>query len=220
MNRKEITEWFLNHVNNMKPGNSNVAKYTTYLNSLNNKQFDELMAELKQGKKTLPYIAPVLSKDSIDIEKTLKVADAIGVNMFQRLILIDPITGLKYKTPETYLVMQFVVRRQAQDVTAKKSVAADSLHVDSLTGQASGPSKTAQLTLSELINLDSLGFTAGPHELLNTRGGNEKAWRYAKQSLIDTGHYTLSEADKIDSRPKVIGTFNMLLLGCYLQSNF
>ncbi len=218
MNRKQVTDWFLTKLHDLQPNNKNIEFYKKYLNNLSDIEFTNLMEDLKTEKKVLPYYCANLHDEDVPLENSLKVAKQLGLELFQRIWFIDPITKVKYLTPEKYFIIHLPVRRQVQHLEKGKSVVENSDYIDNLTGQPTNVSKTAQISLPELLTLDSLGLHKSIEEMINVRGGNELAFRDAKRSLINTGKYSLQQAKELNSRPTSIETLRSFLLGMHIDS--
>ena len=219
MNRVEVTKWFVDKINLLQPGNSNVAMYKEYLSSLSDVEFSELMAKLKSGDIILPYYSANLHDKDVGITEALKVGDSLGINFFQQLQITDDISGTTYITPERYFIVYLPIRRQSQHVDKGKSVAKNNKYTDTLTGQATGPSRTSRLSLPEIINLESAGLHSAILEFINIRGGNILGFREAKRSTLDTGQYTLKDIGELGSRPTSTATLHAFLLGMMLDNN-
>jgi len=218
-NRKELTEWFLGLIEKLLPGNKNTQMYKTHFNSLSDEAFGELMDKLADEEIVLPYYSANISAKDVPVNNALKVADELGLDLFQQLWMIDPVTGVKYLTPEKYLILDLPCRRQSQHVSKGKSVVESSAFVDALTGQPAGASKSSRLSLPEIMNLESMGLKRGIQELINIRGGNELAFREYKRSTLDTGEVSLKNLEELNSRPTSTETLKALLLGMHLDSN-
>ena len=219
MTRVEVTEWFMDKIRKLQPGNSNIEMYNTYFSSLSDSEFTELMEKLKNGEITLPYYAANLHDKDIGVEDSLKVGDELGIEFFQRLWITDEVSGIKYLTPEKYLILYLPIRRQAQHVSKGKSVAETNTFTDSMTGQAAGPSRTSRLSLPEIMNLEAAGLKNAILELINVRGGNIEAFRLSKRRTLDSGSYTLKEMEELDTRPTATATLHSFLLGMHLSNN-
>jgi hypothetical protein len=168
---------------------------------------------------TLPwYSANIVDKD-VDLEQALAVGEKLGINFFQQIWLVDPATGVEYLTPEKYLILTLPVRRQSQHLTKGLSVSENANYTDTLTGAATGASKSTQISLPEIVNLNSLGMHHMLDELTNIMGGNEAGIRFAKRQLIENGEYTLSDAHELDTRPTVVDTLSDFFKGMHFQTN-
>lgn len=217
--REIVTEWFINKIDELKPGNKNVAMYKAYFAGLSDDEFEILMDEEVSDIKTLPYYAPNLAEKDVDIENALKVADELGLNLFQRVWMVDPVSGVKFLSTVKYFIVTTQLRRQAQHVSHGKTVAEDSVHTDILTGQAIGPSDTTHLSLPEIMNLEAVGLHSSIEEMLNIRGGNQRGFIEAKQRLINNGQYSLNAIKDLGYRPTSIETMHSFLLGMHFDNN-
>lgn len=214
-NRKAAEEFWIDIITRMSPGNLNIEMYTKLFAGLSDKEFDTLM----QSPDGLPFYSPNLADTTMSVTDLLKVADGLGVKIFERLWLIDPVTGVKYLTPKKYMVLMVQVRRQSQHLSKKKSVVKDSTRTDSLTGQGTGDSAASSISLPEVMITQSLGHLKGIEELLKVRGGDTVAIQAASRSIRDTGNFTLKAMNELDSRPTSTKTVRSLLLGMHLENN-
>ena len=56
-------------------------------------------------------------------------------------------------------------------------------------------------------------------EMISVRGGNEKKFREAKRSTLDTGKYTLENVNQLNTKVTSTESLRSLLLGMHLSSN-
>lgn len=218
-NRKKATDFFLKHIKAINPKSTNVAMYEEYLNGLSDKQFGRLMEWLREGIQTLPYYYRNLDKERIDLNKIIDLLEGLGVELFERLDRVDPVTGVEYTTPERYAIMRLPVRRQKQHVVHGKSVAEHSKHVDITTGQVTGVSQTSAITIPELMILDAAGMEEALTEFLKVRGGDNTAMKAARRQTIDGGGYTLRSIEALNSRPTSTETLRATLTAMHLENN-
>ena len=219
MKREEAIAWFLDKIEKFQPGNSNVALYKNYFAGLTDEGLFELGEKLVSGEVVLPYYCANLVDKDVPMDRALAVGDELGIRFFQRIWIRDPVTGVTYLSPEKYLVIHMAIRRQQQHVLKGISVAENSTHIDTITGQATGPSKTTQISLPELSTLSAMGLTAAIEELTNVRGGNESGFKVSKQSILNTGSYSIADVKETNTRPTVIDTAKAFLLGMHIDSN-
>lgn len=217
--RKEVTEWVLGLMNTFRPGNENVATMRKFLESKSDKEFEALMLRYKNREEVIPYYNANLKDKDPDMLDIKKVGDKLGIEFFQRIWITDPITNIRYLTPERYLIVHLPIRRQAQHIDKKKSVVEDSNHIDSLTGQATGVSKTSRLSLPEIMNLESLGLNQCIDECINPRGGNELAFREAKRSMYTSGRFSLQDVESLGSRPTATITLKAFFRAMHIDNN-
>lgn len=219
MSRKKATNWFLNKINAILDNNKNVEMYKLYFASLSDKEFATLMGKLESGEVILPFYLSVLSKKKLTLKNLFIVADSLGLELFQKLWLVDEETGLKYLTYDTYLLARLPIRRQSQHLEKGKSVNKNSKFVDNLTGQGTGVSRVSRLSLPEIINLEAAGHVKGIEELMKVRGGDTEALRLAKRELVDNGEYSLKTIEELNSRPISTDTVRSILLAMHLDNN-
>lgn len=218
MKRKELEKWFIDHIDSLEPGNANVAMYKEIFAGLNDVEFGNLMERVGKGQ-TLPYYAPNFKGTPNIIKNALVLCDKLGVKIWQRMWITDHVTKVKYLSNHEFRCSHLPVRRNSQHASKKKSVALDTLHVDTLTGQASGPSRTVQISYPEIAVFDSLKLYKNVNEMINYRGGNQLAYREYRRSLLNTGRVTQKHLDTINSLPTSTGTIKALLLGMHIDNN-
>lgn len=218
-NREEVIDYFLGILNDLQKGNKNITMYREHLNGLSDTAFEELMTKLADGTVVLPYYCANLLDKDVDVKNALEVGDKLGLDFFQQLWLVDPVTKVEYLTPEKYFTLHLPVRRQSQHVTKGKSVAVDSSFIDSLTGQPAGTSKTSRLSLPEILNMDSLALRQGIIELIGVRGGYTKGFEYSRRQLMNTGRYSLKDIKELGGRATSTETLRSLLHGMHIVTN-
>ena len=218
--RKEVTDWFISMLEKLQKGNKNIKIYEKHFEALSDEAFSELMDKLASGEVTLPFYSANLVDNDVEIANSLKVAKELNIDFFQRIWMIDNVTGVRYLTPEKYLILDLPIRRQSQHVTKGKSVADSQQFVDSYTGQPAGVSRTSRLSLPEILTLQSVGLNDTLEELITVRGGAQQSYRYAKRTTIDTGKYSLKDTHELNDRPTSITTLNSFLEGMHYSSNF
>lgn len=217
-NRKLATEFFLSNIKKINPGSKNIPMYEKYFASLSDKQFHSLMEWLRDKIQVLPYYYQNLDKERIDLEKLYDLCESLGIKLHQRITKTDPVTGVRFTTPEKYAILKLPVRRQKQHLVHGKSVAPHSKHVDVLTGQVTGVSKTSAITLPELMVLESAGLESVITEFLKVRGGDNTALREARRQTLDTGSYTLKSVEELNSRPTSTETLSATLKAMHLDN--
>ncbi len=95
--KKKILAYLVKHMNTMDPSGDNAKYYTKLIGSMNDKQFDKFMDNIKTGKFQIHITMPNM-KRNIKMENILKAADAVGVELFHRLWIMDQATGKKFLT--------------------------------------------------------------------------------------------------------------------------
>ena len=218
-NRKAATAECLRWIDELVPGGQAVTDMKTVLDSLSDEQFDELMNKLESEEEILSIAIPNLGKDRLEVSRLLEVGKKLNHEFFEHLWLTDAKTGVTYLTPEKYLVIDLPLRRQQQLLTEKISIPDNNRHVDEMTGQVTGDSKGASLSLPELQILRSQGLDRPILEMIKVRGGDERAQRAINRQIIETGSASLDSVLGAGTRVKSTETFSTLLKGMHLLNN-
>lgn len=227
-NRAAATEFILKYIGKLNPADKdNVELMKKQLDSLNDQQFEQYMASLRkpkdgkrvQGRQTLNYYAPNLSKNKLMLERNLKLAEELGHAFFEQLWITDPQTGETYLTPHKHLVMDLPVRRQAQIHEKKASIPMNSKSVDELSGQVTGESKGSKLSFPELQAQVSQELDMTILEEIKIRGGDQKAYQEFEKRMIETGSCSQADLLAMGTRAKSTDTTSALLKGMHLGNN-
>lgn len=219
MARKDAEKFWLDLVEEMFPGTENKALYEELFGSLSNQEFDAMMQRIKNKELILPVFVENMTGNPVDHEKIMKIGERLGVKFFQHLYLTDPVTGKLTKTPERYLVIDLSLRRLSHHLRAKISVPTSDAVVDQLTGQATGESKGASITLPELQALGDKNQDLAIEELIKVRGGDKEAYEHMLKQISETGGYSIVPIRDLNSRPQVTETIKHLIFGLQLDNS-
>jgi hypothetical protein len=218
-NRKAFTDYVIKYMDRILPGAECIQLFKSQLEAMTDEQFESYVTDLEQGKQNLHLTIPNGGKHQISIERNFEVAKEVGVEFFQQLRLTDPVTKAVYLTPKKYLVVDLVVRRQAQLLVKKQSIPEDNLHVDQLTDQPTGVSKGAKISFPELQILGAQEMDVALHELISIRGGNRKAYNLMRRTIIESGSVRQAHLANTGTRAKAIDVMGILLNGMHLHNN-
>jgi len=182
-NRKGAEEFILKYIEKILPG-ENVNIYRNRFKEMSNKEFEQLMVDVRDGNMILPIIAPNGHGKRLSVDRNYKLAKELDVHFFQRLI-IDAHDGVpKHMTKNKYLLLNLPIRRTAQLLTKGVATATDNGKRDLLTGAVTGDSKSTTLTYPEIQVLSGIGLEKSVKELMNVRGGDIGANR-ALEAMIE-----------------------------------
>lgn len=227
-NRAKATAFILNFIGKIDPSDTqNVELMRTQLESMSDEQFEQYMTLLRkpkdgnvvQGRQTLTYYAPNLSKTKIKLNRNLEIAEELGHSFFERLWITDPQTGETYLTPNQHLVMDLPVRRQAQIHEKKASIPLHANSVDELSGQVTGDSKGSKISFPELQAQVSQQLDNTIIEEIKIRGGDQKAYQEFEKRMIETGSCSQNDLLDMGTRAKSTDTASTLLKGMHLGNN-
>lgn len=215
-NRKKAEKFFLEYIGRIMPGTNNRKLYEEMFALMTDAQHEALVNRIVDEGYILPVFAYNMEGEPLNDTEIMEIGEELGVQFFQHLILTDPITGKTYKTPIKYLVLDLPVRRQSQHLDKKISLPDNNNVVDRMTGQATGESKGASISLPELMVLNAKGFESPILEMIKVRGGDKKAYDSMEDQIANTGGYSLKPIEELGSRPKATETLAALLQGMHI----
>lgn len=218
-NRKAFTDTVIKYVGEMIPGSPYVKVLKGQLEALSDDEFEAYVVHLEKSDDAIPIVVPNFSDIKIDVSRNIEIARKLGHEFFQHLILTDPVTGLTYRTPIKYLVMQLPIRRQQQLLEEKISIPDTNRRVDDLTGQPTGPSKGASWTFPEVQVMRSQGATRALEEGIKYRGGDTKGGQAMNRSIMETGGVSLDDLAKTPTTVKSTDTLRTYLMAAHLDNN-
>lgn len=215
--KKEIIDKICKICDIMDPSKLNSSRYHRILDDMTPKEFNQWMTYVKDGKWVLHIVTPNMIVN-LRNENLLKAADAVGAKLFHRIWMTDYSTGRKFLTDNEYLVLPLPIRRQQQFLDEKMSVPEDDKHIDGMTGQVTGDSKSTQITTPEINILAFRGLDTTLEEMVNVRGGNMVAYGEFRKQAEETGEVHLNELDPTTrSRTAVIA--QVLLQAMHIENN-
>ena len=215
--KKEIIDKICKICDIMDPSKLNSNRYHKILDKMSPKEFNQWMTYVKDGKWILHIVAPNMVVN-LRNENLLKAADAVGVKLFHRIWMHDPNTDRTFLTDNEYLVLPLPIRRQQQFLDEKMSVPEDDKHIDGMTGQVTGDSKSTQITNPEINILAFRGLDTTLEEMVNVRGGNMVAYGEFRKQAEETGEVHMNELDPTTrSRTAVIA--QVLLNAMHIENN-
>ncbi|QVD49397.1 hypothetical protein LUCX_327 [Xanthomonas phage vB_XciM_LucasX] len=218
-NRKAAEAEALAWIEQLVPGGQCVADTKALFASMSDAQFETYMAKLESGEEILSIAVPNLGTDRLELERLLDLGPKLGHSFFEQLWLTDAKTGTTYLTPEKYLVIDLPLRRQQQLLTEKISIPDNNRHVDEMTGQVTGDSKGASLSLPEIQLLRSQGLDRPILEAIKVRGGDHRAFRAIDRQIIETGGASLDSVLGAGTRVKSTESLATLFKGMHLSTN-
>lgn len=218
-NRKAAEAYILDMIEKLTPGSSNRKIYEDSFAKMSDKQFDDLMKSFKAKTDRLAVYAPNFGDGGITIENNLAIADSMGHDFMQHLIIHSSVEGEpSYKTPIKYMVVELTGRRQAQLQVKGTSVPEHNKAMNQMTGQPTGPSKSARITYPETQILRSMGMESTLVELLKMRGGDIKGFDAMNRTIAAQGDVSLNSIMHLSSGVESTKTLNTLLTCMHLKT--
>ena len=218
--RKKQQDKILSVLKDLVPGVDHDKIYNeTLFTSMSDVQWKEWMAQLSSGQSYIPVFVPNAVKTGVTLERCVSVAKSIGLELFQKLWITDPVTGRKSQTPIPRLVVYSPFRRASQTVTKKISVPPNQKTVDAASGQPTGESKGARLSLPELKLLVSMGLDNTATELAKYRGGDLKGYAAMVSMLNRHGNARMDTLKQFASGVESKITMKTFFTAAHLKSN-
>lgn len=198
----------------------NVKNYAQYLAAQNDAQFDALINRYESGEEFIQMKVPNFKGKDLTFEEILAIGDKVGYKFFERIWITDRATGITMLSPHEYMVIVSPLRRQSQSLMGKMSTAEDNSHIDTLTDQPTGESKTSSLSFVETQVVSNQGIKKPLEELLRVRGGNLKALARFEQQFLEQGSGSLDAPGMEVGKVKAIQTSAIYLRAMHLDNNF
>ena len=212
-----ITDYICSVCDIMDPTKLNSNRYHRLLDHMTDKEFDQWMNYVKEGKWKIHILAPNLVV-KLTSANNLKAADKIKCKLFHKLWMKDASTGREYLTDNEYLILNLPIRRQQQFLDEKMSVPDNDRQIDGMTGQVTGDSKSSSVTNPEIQILAFRGLDATLEEFVNVRGGNIAAYSDFKRQAEETGEIKLNSLDP-NTRSRVAVVGQVLLRSMMIDNN-
>lgn len=219
-NRKAAEALILKWVSKIDPTGTNSKMYKDEIfPAMNNEDFDNWMKAIEAGTDYIFINVPNLTGKGVSVANNLKVAKEMGVNLFQKIELTDPVTGKRYMGVRDYLIIHLPVKRQIQMITNKMSIQDADVKYDDLSGQVAGSTKGASMSFPETLVLYSQGLDNTLEEFLKVRGGDQMAGRVVNETVINQGNGSIKMIEDLPSRAKSSTTLSTIMKAMHLDNN-
>jgi len=218
-NRKQAEDFIIKYVERIAPGIGNKEIYQKFFSRLDDDQFALFMTKLDKEEIKLAIFIPNSKASVVTVENNLALAKELGHKFFNKLTVTGKRGVPDHVTPVEYLVVDLPFRRASQLITKKIKIPKNNKVIDSLSGQATGSSKGAKISYPELLLLASMGLDESITEMINIRGGDNKAL-LAYSNFIDRyGKVSLSALDNFRSTVKSTATLKTFLTAMHIRNN-
>ena len=210
MNRKDTTKFILD--------NMSISKYTydiltTFFKNMSDGEFHEFMTKLKNGKHNLSFVIP--HEETVTEEMIFDLADKLDVKLFQKLTFHEE--GMTHTPVIPYMVIIVPAKRAAQTQDKKSSVSHGN-KIDSLTGQVTGDSRSAKITMPEILIHAGFGIEKPIEELMNSRGGDLGLGNAMDVSLFNNGSVSLKNIHPHSTKVVSTKSLKAYLLASHIKS--
>ena len=192
-NRKETEKFILEWIEKITGDKDNVELYKNLFKKMNDKEFEELMNDFKEGKGFVQIIVPPDKKTKISVRNNLKLGKELGIKFISKLTVKSKNKNLPpYTTPNEYLVVDLPFRRLRQTVEKGIGYAKHIKSIDILTGQVTGDSESTKISLPEIQLLTGMNAKNTLVEFLKFRGGDLGANRAMNNYLMHYGKASMN----------------------------
>lgn len=220
MGRKErVMELGEKRLNELYPNTGNGLLFKNMVAAMTETQVAELMRRYQRGEDSPVATIPNLSKHIVTAAHLKKIAKAWGISLWNHLRLTDADTGKTYVTPHRYMVLKLQICRLSQMQEVKRNIPESNRVVDELTGQVTGSSKGAAMSMPEGVNIIARGHPALITEFDSTRGGDEAANRQFEYDIATTGTGSIARAMAAGAGAKSTRTLAGYIRGMQLDTN-
>lgn len=216
-NRLAAQAVVLDVISSICPGNPNIQLYQNLFDPkhpkyLSDKHFHEWMERIRNGTGAIAYIDTPGSKFKLDVDRNIHVlGKKYDIEFFQQLWYQDE-NNEWFLTPNTYLVIPFPVRRQAQLLVEKISIPEHNHSIDDFTGQVTGDSQGSRISYPELGLLKAFGLKNVAKETMHYRGGDVKGFRLMNQQIMKTGQSSMDALDPYAGEVKSTQSLRNIIL--------
>jgi len=216
-NRKATEQFILKYIKKLTKTDFNVKLYEEMFKRMNDKEFEEFMTKIKNGDLTLQVVIPHELSKKIRVEDNIKLAEELGKKIFQKLIIEDE-DGTKFKTPEEYMVIDLMFRRQKQTINKGVGYAENIKNIDIVTGQVRGDSRSTKISFPELQVMVGMGIKDTLIELMRDRGGDLGALRAMVNYLSKYGEVNNRITEAYSTGVMSTKSLKAYLAGMHLKS--
>lgn len=218
-NRKAAERYWLTLMKEITEGGYNYTVYKNLFDKMNDDQFEEFMVRLEAGGMLSIHVDNMNPKEYPVFDVITKLSRERGLEPEQHLVFYDQDTGLRYETPETFVVGTAETRKQRQMWVKKFGAAKDDSKIDDLTGQVFGDSRGTGISIPEVRVLKTLGLDLTAKELYGVKGGDLGALDEYRKSIQETGHATVEGSLRHGTGVRSLQTASMLMMGRHLENN-
>lgn len=217
--RTEVTNFIAESIDKILPDGHNKKRTLDFLNSMTDKEFEQYLIDLKEGRQRLVIIAPNGKDIKLDLERNFKVAKELNIDFFKRIWFDTPDGSGRYLSQDKYMVVDLPVRRQAQLLVKKISIPEDNKSIDTLTGQPAGKSKGSRISYPEVQMLAAMGLRNTLSEFMKYRGGDSKGFNAMNTMIQRTGGVSLRAIEPYAGKVKSTETLSSYLTAMHLRNN-
>lgn len=218
--RQKIETWCIDLLKKIDPTglNANIYKDKVF-KPMTDTDFHNFIQDLKTKKRHLVIYAPNYGPVKLDVRRNIEIGKSIGRNFFEK-VWIEGRNGLPTQlTPVTYFVIPVAGRRQAQLITKGVSVPKNMRTINALTGQPTGESQAAKISMPELNLCVAAGMNKSMIELMKYRGGDVRGGAALHGMLVRSGQASLQALQPFASGVESTNYVDALFTAAHIKTN-
>lgn len=216
-NRKKAEALCLEFIQKMDPSGINKKIYEDMVfKNMSDADFEKFLMDPKRH---MVMYAPNYSKVKLDLKRNIAIGRQLGREYFERIWTRGKDGLPDTLSPVKFFVIPTIVRRQAQLVTKGVSVPKDMKTINALTGQPTGDSQSAKISIPELNLAASMNLKSSMRELMGPRGGDTKAYAALQGMLVSLGRASLQNVQQFGEGAEVNKYVRSLFRGAHIDIN-
>lgn len=202
----------------------NVRVYKEYFESLSDKEFEAMIERMEHGEETLRFVIKNFEDKGMDnydsiLDAFRPMYDYLGADILVRYWYTDPSSGEKMPSKFPALLLYLPNRMMNQLIAKKRGIAKNNRTVDELTGQAAGKARVSTFSAPEMTVIMGKGHTNLALDFAKIRGGDERAYAMSKQSIANTGEYSIKEIMEQDTNVTSTVVYSTLLTAMHFDND-
>lgn len=219
-NRRLFEKIILDDIDAITYNKENVEFYKNKFASMSDKDMEQFVLDLEEGRVALSIVEPNFSKKGyVSSEEIMAVAEKHGYKWMQKLYVEGKEGMPTYLTPVEFPVYLFPVRRASQLLVKKISVPPHTRVRDMLTGQVTGESKGAAISGPENQFLAGMGAHFSAIEKMKYTGGDIRGEAAYIAMLSRYGQASQVVLDQFSSGVQAVSAVNTFLTSAMHRVN-
>lgn len=216
--RKSVQDYILKWVGEIVTGKENVELYKNLFDSMNDKEFDNFMHRLKDGKIHLSVVIPNDGKTRVSVSKNIDIGKKIGIEFFERVKTTNHSEYPDHMGTNKMLTIMLPIRKAQQLLSKKISIPEHNMSIDTLTGQVAGKSKSGKITYPEQQIMLAMNMKDSILELAKIRGGDQGSAKALNDKLFQDGEASQAEVNQYSTGVTSTETLRQYFLGMHIVS--
>lgn len=199
--RKAVEEMILSTVKKLDKTNTIYNYYNEFFNSMDDKQFNSFMLDLKNKKSALLFETDQ-DRNPFNLKDVESALNNINESLEEYVYFkhMNP-GGEPTRTPTKCIVINICEKRMQQHVSKKNGISTSNTERNPISGTVTGSDKNGILSDVEVTGLTVHGSKYIAKELLGVRADHMRDKEVAMQNISRNGYFSLSDLpDKLEDK--------------------